>query len=133
MNQTKIAAIQAETAKNKLRLDLFEKRIAIYKSASDFIAVAVTSGDVTHSDEMDFWLGIAPAKWMFGPEIDHYLTKELWPIAVDLHRANMELKQDLSHTSRASIAEERANYFKKMAAQRSKLDELCKPYFHFPS
>lgn len=87
-----IALQQANTARNKLRLDLFERREKVYLAAKDAIARIVQSGQVTPDIEHDFQRGIMGARWLFGTDIETYLDRTLWTNIVDLMLVNSKLE-----------------------------------------
>lgn len=73
-----IATQQWRTARNKLKLDLFDKRLAVYEATRSFLASIITSGKITQENEMLFLAGTRGAKWLFGNEIEQYIDKQLW-------------------------------------------------------
>ena len=59
-----IAYRQSRTARYKLKLDLYEKRLCIYEAARNAIGTIVTSGQTNNEIERTFLVGIdlAPEK-----------------------------------------------------------------------
>lgn len=97
-----IAYRQWRTAQNKLKLDLFERRIAIYEVIQGFISSIITSGKTTSEKEYAFLAGTRGAKWVFGEDIAEYIEKELWHNVCELSCLQSELEG-------FGIGEERAN------------------------
>lgn len=87
-----IAWMQARTARNKLKLDLFDRREAVYRAAHNAIATVTTLGRFEDADESAYILGTRGAKWLFGPEVDVYLGQVLWDKLQDLRRAQSEME-----------------------------------------
>lgn len=73
-----IAYRQWRTAQNKLKLDLFDRRLVVYEAARDYISSVMTSGKTTQEKEFEFLTGTRGAKWLFDDEIVQYLDEELW-------------------------------------------------------
>ncbi|MCO5338617.1 hypothetical protein [Delftia tsuruhatensis] len=76
--QARTARQQAETAKNKLKLDLFDRRLEIYKAASEAIATAIQTNDFTADDERAYFLGIRGSRWLLDQIADSYLRNDLF-------------------------------------------------------
>ena len=69
-----IAYQQWKTARNKLKLDLFEKRLQVYNAAAVIVELINNpyAPDRDHLDECtDKFVG---ARWLFGREIEQYLN-----------------------------------------------------------
>lgn len=79
-----VAASQWSTARNKLRLDLFEKRYAVYEAAQEFIASIVTSGKVNDESMFTYMAATRAAKWIVSHEVEEYLERELYTPALKL-------------------------------------------------
>jgi hypothetical protein len=68
-----IAWRQHRTARDKLRLDLFDKRFSIWLSLKRLLA-AINSGSMVSFDSIArFTAETSEAKWIFGPEVVEYL------------------------------------------------------------
>lgn len=79
-----IAANQWITARRKLKLDLYEKRLKVYESVRSTIGKIVTSGTTDQQTETDFLIGIAGSKWLFDESMVNYLNVDLWKEIVRL-------------------------------------------------
>jgi hypothetical protein len=79
-----VAASQWNTARNKLRLDLFEKRYAVYEAAQKFIGSIVTSGKVNNDNILTYMTATRAAKWIVSHEVGEYLERELYTPAIEL-------------------------------------------------
>ena len=73
-----IAYRQWRTAQNKLKLELFEKRLAIYNAAIAFIRNVMTSGKATDEQLRNLVRGTKEAKWLLSTKIATYLDEELF-------------------------------------------------------
>ncbi|QQB53564.1 hypothetical protein [Delftia acidovorans] len=76
--QVWIAWQQSKTTRNKLKLDLFDRRLEVYKAASEAIATAIQTNDFTASDERAFFLGIRGSRWLLDAVADDYLRSDLF-------------------------------------------------------
>lgn len=79
-----VAASQWRTARNKLRLDLFEKRYVVYEAAQKFIGSIVTSGKVKDDSMFAYMTATRAAKWIVSLEVEEYLERELYTPALKL-------------------------------------------------
>jgi len=66
------------TARDKLKLDLFEKRFAVYEVARNFIGSIVTSGKTKDDEMFKFLSGTREAKWILSAEVAKYLDSSLY-------------------------------------------------------
>lgn len=131
--QAATAAASAKIAREKLKLDLFERRLQIYQVTSDFISKALHHGDTSSEDEMEFLSGVQGARWLFGEDIVEYINITLWAMLADFHRINMELKSPMNDDDRRKLAAERHNIFKAINKQRIEIDKIFAPYLKLES
>jgi len=59
--------------REKLRLDLFSRRHAVFDSTRKFIAAIVQSANFSPADQHDFWNGTADASFLFHSEVTEYI------------------------------------------------------------
>ena len=123
-----IAFRQSQIARNKLKLDLFDKRMAVYQAVRETLATAVTKGKLTQEDEVKYLVGTRPAQWLFGSEVFKYLDETLWHKIVDLglHNAMSEGRPD--DEERVKHIHARADAIKWLIAQYKELDKFCESY-----
>lgn len=88
---TYIAARQASTARKKLRLDLFDRREAVHRTARDAIATVAMLGRLSEAEESAFIAGTRGAKWLFGAEVDVYLN-HVWDRLQELRQMNERVR-----------------------------------------
>ena len=87
-----IAYQQWRTAQNKLKLELFEKRLKIYNSATIFISSVMTSGKASDQELHNLIVGTKEAKWLLSPDVAKYLDEDLYSKGVDLQCLLAELE-----------------------------------------
>jgi hypothetical protein len=123
-----IAYLQWRTAQNRLKLDLFDRRFAVYDAARNLLSSVITSGKAKEDEMLKFLAHTREAKWLFNDEIAEYLDKEFWGQAVDLQTLDTELVA-------LPVGDERANNVKKQSEikkwfrdQYKVLDEKFTPF-----
>jgi len=79
-----IAYRQWRTAQNKLKFDLFDRRLKVYEALTSVLGRVLTHGGTTNEDQGAYLEGIQNAKWLFGEEIREYLQNTVWRAIVDL-------------------------------------------------
>lgn len=122
-----IAFRQSQIARNKLKLDLFEKRMAVYETVQKTLGTAASRGRLTPEEEVSYLAGIHSARWLFGPEVFKYLDETLWHKIVDLDLHNSMLKEPPGE-ERSKHVRERAETLKWLVAQLKEFDKLCINY-----
>ena len=86
-----IAFLQWVTARQKVVLDLFDKRFAVYEELREVVGRHVSRGAASIEDMGKFTRAAGRAQFLFGPEVTTFLEER----RLDLHRASLN-----SHTVR---------------------------------
>ena len=126
-----IAYRQWATARDKLRLDLYERRLAVYQAARNLLGTVYTLGDISQDAEFAYLNGTSGSQWLFGPEVKDYLKKELWGQIIRHQGIRGELESLDRGEERKRLAQSRAELRKWFLAQDIRLDELFMPYLGF--
>jgi hypothetical protein len=126
-----IAYRQWRTAQNRLKLDLFDRRLAIHSTARDLIATVTSYGKIENKDMFAFLSGTPQARWLLNESIVEYLEKELWPRVTKLQELVDTL--DSPEVDRASNARQQRELKEWIAGQRSNLDALFDRFIKFPT
>lgn len=74
-----IAIQQWLTAKNKLRLDIFDRRYPVFEAALKLVSIAVQKGDVPDEARREFVIATRGAQFLFDQKLQDYcdaLAKE---------------------------------------------------------
>jgi len=79
-----IAFRQWKTAHEKLKLDLFEKRLAIYDQVTIALSRVLREGVVTTQDEADIFAGSTQSRWLLNAELADYLKEDVLKLLMDL-------------------------------------------------
>lgn len=126
--QARTAALAATTARNKLRLDLFERRVAIYDAARFAIEDAqVRRGNVSDEMVLSYGFKCIPAKWLFDQDVVVFLGEVqggLWK----LRRLSKHIAED---GKTDSTADEIAVILASFEIHLAQLNELMTPYLLF--
>lgn len=129
--QADTARLSMVTAKNKLKLDLFDRRYAVYQAAYEMLGDCVQSSRITQPDEMKYLQGIQPAKWLFDANTTAYLETVLWRQMVEFQQAKDALDDAERGSDRAKLSARKTECRNRLMDQRDFLFELFKPYLHF--
>lgn len=123
-----IAWRQWRTARNKLKLDLFDRRFAVYDTARTFLGSIATSGKV-HEDELTkFMVGTREARWLLNPEIEDYMNKEIYVKALHHQTTDEELRFANPGEDRTKLARAKAEQRQILLAQFEVLNEKFKKF-----
>lgn len=124
-----IAYRQWRTAQNKLKLDLFDKRMRVYQAARDALGHIASHGKLGNEQQIAYLSGIQEAKWLFGPEVHTYLSETLWHkfVELELHQT-MVYDAPTDHPDRSKHIQLKADALRWLIAQYLALDEKCANY-----
>lgn len=123
-----IAHEQKETARRKLKLDLFDRREAVYRAARTAIGIAVTTSKFGYDSEIEYLAGTGGAKWLFKDDLANYLENDLWDRLADLIRVNGQLDGLQASPERTQLFREQSRVLSGLSAQYKVLDEKFLPY-----
>ena len=122
-----IAFRQFQIARNKLKLDLFDKRMEVYTAVREALGNITRQGNLTQEQQLQYLQGIRTARWLFGKDVFTYLDETLWHKIVDLEMHN-ELSKDPSDPERIKHVRARTETFRWMSAQYREFDALVAKY-----
>jgi len=118
-----IAYRQWRLGQNKLKLDLFDRRFAVYEGARGLLRTIYSSGRVKDEDLYAFTSATSTAKWLFSAEVENYLRKILYSKAVDLAQLHAELEGVGVGEERTKNVRAQREIKEWFVAQQSILDE----------
>ena len=127
-----IAWRQHKTDRNKLKLDLYDRRLKLYEAAMDFIAGVVRNGNAEDVALIEFLKSVRESRFLFSKEVEKYFT-QLYTRGVDLQYSN-KVTSDPGvpvGEERTEAAREHADIFKWFAKQFEELKERLTPYMGF--
>ncbi|MBB4223940.1 hypothetical protein [Variovorax guangxiensis] len=131
--QAATSRLAAKIAKNKLKLDLFERRLVIYEAVLEMLAQLGTTGNLTIEDERSYLIGVKGAHWLFDADVVELLEKTIWHQMVHFALLQSELRDADERTDRKVLSEGKAKARQELLAQRDVLDRMMKPYLKLES
>jgi len=84
---------QYRIARNKLRLDLFDKRYKVFEGARTLLAFVVREGALPMPELQRYWIATTDRKFLFGSEVLEYL-ESLDKHASAFHTYNLVMQHD---------------------------------------
>ncbi|MFM0298252.1 MULTISPECIES: hypothetical protein [Paraburkholderia] len=123
-----IAYRQWRTAQNKLKLDLFEKRFAVYDASRRMLSAVMTSGKVSDEEMFMFFAGTREAKWLLSAGVADYLDKELRLRMLQLQTLSAELEGLPVGTERSANVKTQSEIKTWMREQFDVLDAKFSPF-----
>ena len=123
---------QWQKTRYRTKLDLFEKRLAIYRAASQLIGSVAASGKASHRATQRYLVKTREARWLFNDAIHHYLTEDLYGAAFRLHTLRAERKRLANKKDRKKNVADQAAIRKWIVDQSLTLDVLFDPFLRFP-
>lgn len=129
--QADTAAISAETARNKLRLDLFDKRHEVYESADKFLRKALTSVSLTSDDRFEYQVSTKPAAWLFEDDISDFFLKELDELVFEITDICEMIAAAPDSQNRHDLMQMRKTQLSSLRAAHISLKEAMVPYLKF--
>ncbi|MEO0511075.1 MAG: hypothetical protein AAF065_14590 [Verrucomicrobiota bacterium] len=115
---TIILVNQYRLEKRKWKLDLFDKRYAVYRATLEFIAAMMRHGKCTPESQGQFLQGTRDRGLFFEKEVDEILD-EVWHLGVDL-----EMHQDIFKD--LPVGEERSKHVRAAGELKKSLPSLGK-------
>jgi hypothetical protein len=78
------------TARNRLKRDLFARRLRVYEQTRDFLARHMALGQLEDKEITEFAIRTRVSKWLFNPAIAAYLENEIAKAAMDVNSLQSE-------------------------------------------
>lgn len=110
-----IAIQQYRTNRQKLKIELFEKRYAIYEAVREYMGAIVRKRYPTEKEQKQFLVETKGASFLFDDEIMKFI-EEVWQRSIDM----CEWQQDELPSTHA---QEKADYMRWFSAEFGKLNE----------
>ena len=118
---------QWRTAQNKLKLDLFDRRIKNYDATHRLIKAAL-SGKPPEELQNEFSQAIYGVKWLFGSEVESYLHDVLWSNICDLLAIEQEINDLRLGPEKKEKINQGAQIKKSLSNQQKIIDEKFRLY-----
>ncbi|MBC8378484.1 MAG: hypothetical protein H8E62_04845 [Planctomycetes bacterium] len=121
---------QHKLAKERLKLDLFEKRFAVYKAAQRFLSIILRDANFKDGELFEFRGGTQDGTFLFGPDIPDYIAM-LDKKALDMKTANMQLEGLPKSDERSELVGKEMQLLKELTDELPRLKEVFAPYLRF--
>ena len=93
--QYQLGQNQYQLARDRVRLDLFEKRRAAYDKLTEYFSAVLSEGRVKDPTMGLMYEAKGKAQFLFGEDVQQYL-QELWTKSLDLRTCHLQLYDDQS-------------------------------------
>lgn len=127
--QAETAAMAMTTARNKLRLDLFEKRFAVYDAAA-LVIEATLGNKVTYDQRFDYMEAIKPARWLFDDGVVEHLD-QIFSKVFDVIELDDNYREEPDANQRTDLLKRRKQYLNDLRDFQGTLRSLMSPYLKF--
>jgi hypothetical protein len=121
---------QHKLAKERLKLDLFEKRFAVYKATQHFLSVILSRATFDDNELFEFRGGTQDGTFLFGHDIPEYI-KVLDHKALDMKLAHMQLEDLPKGDERSALVKQKMKLFSELTDELPRLKEVFAPYLRF--
>src|SRR5262249_16004541 len=125
-----VAFQQYRLAREKLKLELFEKRFAVFAAARAFLSFILVEAKAPIGKLFEYRGSVAEASFLFGEEITGYLD-EIDKKALRFHTTNQIMGQRPVVPNHAQIIEENSALLAWLVDQLPQLKVRFAPYLKF--
>lgn len=123
-----IASRQWQTARNKLKFDLFEKRFAVYEASKSFLDSIASSGKVKDEELFKFLLATRQARWLLDVELANYLKMDIYKKATEIKIYESDLEAIPVGAERSKNVQKQREIKTFLIDQYLILDEKLSPF-----
>lgn len=127
-----IAWRQWQTAQEKLRLELFDKRVKVHEALTGALQEIFKRSPSQGSDNIEYQAEAFGAPWLFGSEVKNYLS-EFQVNAAEFLLTSKLLRGDTITKGRAEMYERREALWRWFTHQPAHIEMLFMPYLDFRS
>jgi len=97
-----IARRQWLTAQNRLKLDLFDRRLSVYEQTRELLVRRMALAQVDAKEINEFAIKVRIAKWLFNPTMAEYL-QEIAKKTAEINFIQSELEEGLTESRRKEL------------------------------
>jgi hypothetical protein len=123
-----VAYRQWRTAQNKLKLDLFDRRLAMFDAAITLIFESQAPSGASEKALSEYFRSTQQAKWLFNDQIDKYFRMNLYAMAITIKSLSAELEGIEDGGKRIEKTSEIFKAHKEMMNQCEVLDKKLTPF-----
>ncbi|VGO20979.1 hypothetical protein [Pontiella sulfatireligans] len=121
---------QHKLAKEKFKLDLFEKRFSVYKGVQEFLIIILQEGAFEFKQLATFNAKTQDGTFLFGSDIPDYINR-IYKDALRMRTVNVRLEHLPVGDERNLLCEEESQLLEELAERLSSLPEIFAPYLRF--
>lgn len=122
-----VAGLQFYLARQKLKLDLFDRRLAVYAGVRKLLGEILRSGKADNEPIFEFLRDTAQAKWLFDDSVAAYFD-ELYRQGSKLHALQAETEARPRSPEHAKLLEKEHATFEWFTQQHAELDRRMEPF-----
>lgn len=126
-----IAYHQMKTARDKLRLDLYDRRMVVYQATTFALARVLEDRPLTRQDYDTFKKDALSAQWLFDHEVRRYLEVKFGAKLYELVIADAMLETLRPGKQHSELENRRQDLLTWFSGERIDVDEIFSPYFGF--
>lgn len=108
-----IAYRQMQTAKNKLKLDLFDKRVKVYEAAVDLVKSVGTLNEMEETRSEEIITSLNSASWLLDDKVDAHLVQ----LAREIDKQRRKVRSARSGNEKIALISENKNFRDKHRAE----------------
>ena len=121
---------QYQINKERFKLDLFEKRFAVYKGAQVFLTGVLSGAKVEMAKFLEFRAETQDAKFLFDRDVTDFLAG-IDSKALEIWKLREELQDLPKEEERSRLCREQTEATKSLMDNLSKLTDVFGPYLRF--
>lgn len=122
---------QHRLAKEKLKLDLFEKRFSVYKGIQAFLSQIMQEGKFDKTGLLEFYKSTQESDFLFETEISEYI-KSIRSKALKMRTIQSKYENMAIGNERNQLIDKEHVIFNELANELPELTKVFKPYLKFP-
>lgn len=132
LQQAAIAASAVRLSREKLKVDLFERRVAVYDAATTLLNQVLGSGTCSREQKLEFERVSSPAKWLFGEKVRLYFDGEISGVLLDLFLVQHEAQhlEAADFERRRALNDREVELLAELLRKTQALDTVMGPYLH---
>jgi hypothetical protein len=121
---------QYRLASAQFKLELFDRRYAIYKATQKYLSIILREAHVDYSDSVQFLSETQDALFLFGPDVAKYL-ESIYKQGIELCSTAHQFEPLPVGTERSRIVEKNADLLSKLTSELTRLKKVFEPYLTF--
>jgi len=123
-----IAYRQWRTAQNRLRLDLFDRRLVVYEAAMFFVASVLNNSKILDGVDTTYMEKTRSVRWLFDKAFEDHLLKYVYHEALNLHAITAEMPAHKTQAERKAAIEKQRAKKEQLSATMRDLESRAAPY-----